>query len=297
MVGQMWILLSAPCDLPIHAQLSLLQVDNHGHTSALVVPLYRCSAIKIPVSAGARKRFSYLTLPLSLQEPLACLEFTLDHGSCWYCSLNHNDHDRNSIAGRLAVPFAGRSAHGIEKDSPKLTARTKATTHHWKPPGHATSWRAQLGALCQAERATRCAEALHCRSFDADFLEGPISSLTAFGTTVILLHDFELAQQFLEKRAVVVSGRPRPFFLTEMYYWIHSLHYNCRLTRYRCGWVSNMGFMGYNQRLRAMRRHMYSNLGTQAAMVKYGDMQDIETRRFLLRWSNDPARFLDHIKR
>lgn len=60
------------------------------------------------------------------------------------------------------------------------------------------------------------------RSIDCS--TGPITSLTAFGTTVILLHDLTFAQEFLEKRAIVVSGRPRPFFLTEMYYVTQALH-------------------------------------------------------------------------
>lgn len=46
---------------------------------------------------------------------------------------------------------------------------------------------------------------------------GPISSLVVFGTTFILLHDLELAEDLLNKRAAIGSDRPRPFFLTQMY--------------------------------------------------------------------------------
>lgn len=58
-----------------------------------------------------------------------------------------------------------------------------------------------------------------------------------------------------------------------------------------------MGFIGYDRRLRAIRKQIHSLLGTQAALAKYSDVQDLETRRFLLRLLSSPARFLDHIKR
>ncbi|EME50310.1 hypothetical protein DOTSEDRAFT_59413 [Dothistroma septosporum NZE10] len=110
-------------------------------------------------------------------------------------------------------------------------------------------------------------------------LYGPITSLNAFGTTIILLHDLALTQELLEKKAVIASNRPRPFFLTQM-----------------CGWGEDIGLIPYNRRLRAIRKHIHSLLGTQTALAKYSDIQDLETRRFLLRVLNDPTRFLEHIK-
>ncbi|KAF7192514.1 Multifunctional cytochrome P450 monooxygenase [Pseudocercospora fuligena] len=111
-------------------------------------------------------------------------------------------------------------------------------------------------------------------------LYGPITSLTALGTTIILLHDFNLAEEFLSKRAVIASDRPRPFFLTEM-----------------CGWNRNIGFIPYDRRLRGMRKHIHSLLGTQTALADFNPVQDIETRRFLLRILRKPDQFLNYIKR
>ncbi|KXT12870.1 hypothetical protein AC579_5391 [Pseudocercospora musae] len=110
-------------------------------------------------------------------------------------------------------------------------------------------------------------------------LYGPITSLTALGTTVILLHDFNLAEEFLSKRAVIASDRPRPFFLTQM-----------------CGWNRNIGFIPYDRRLRGMRKHIHSLLGTQTALADFNPVQDIETRRFLLRILRKPDQFLKYIK-
>ncbi|EME78837.1 uncharacterized protein MYCFIDRAFT_190975 [Pseudocercospora fijiensis CIRAD86] len=110
-------------------------------------------------------------------------------------------------------------------------------------------------------------------------LYGPITSLTALGTTVILLHDYNLAEEFLSKRAVIASDRPRPFFLTQM-----------------CGWGKNIGFIPYDRRLRAMRKQIHALLGTQTALADFNPVQDIETRRFLLRVLRKPDQFLKYIK-
>lgn len=47
-------------------------------------------------------------------------------------------------------------------------------------------------------------------------LYGPISSVTVFGQTMILLHDRKAAVELMEKRASVHSGRPKMTFGFDM---------------------------------------------------------------------------------
>jgi hypothetical protein len=45
---------------------------------------------------------------------------------------------------------------------------------------------------------------------------GPISSVTALGLTMIIIHDKSMALELLEKRGVRHSGRPRTKFAMDM---------------------------------------------------------------------------------
>lgn len=45
---------------------------------------------------------------------------------------------------------------------------------------------------------------------------GPISSVTALGQTIIILHDKQAASELMEKRAAIHSGRPSAVFAMEM---------------------------------------------------------------------------------
>lgn len=47
-------------------------------------------------------------------------------------------------------------------------------------------------------------------------LYGPISSVTVFGTTIIVLNDARAAFELLEKRGSVHSSRPRMVFLMDL---------------------------------------------------------------------------------
>lgn len=46
-------------------------------------------------------------------------------------------------------------------------------------------------------------------------LYGPLSSVTALGTTMILIHDKDVALELLEKRSAKYSGRPFQRFVQE----------------------------------------------------------------------------------
>jgi len=54
-------------------------------------------------------------------------------------------------------------------------------------------------------------------------LYGPISSVTVFGQTIILVHDLEVALELLDKRGAKYSSRPRMVFAGEMYVPTHRI--------------------------------------------------------------------------
>lgn len=47
-------------------------------------------------------------------------------------------------------------------------------------------------------------------------LYGPISAVTVFGQTIILVHDLQIALELLDKRGAKYSSRPRMVFAGEM---------------------------------------------------------------------------------
>lgn len=108
---------------------------------------------------------------------------------------------------------------------------------------------------------------------------GPISSVTALGTTIIVLNSPEVAFELLEKRSATYSSRPNLIFGNEM-----------------CGWGDLLATQFYNDRLRAYRRPIHALVGTKAGVSRYNDLIEVEVHRFLLRVLNKPADLLDHIR-
>jgi hypothetical protein len=47
---------------------------------------------------------------------------------------------------------------------------------------------------------------------------GPISSITIFGQTIVILNDSRIAFDLLEKRSTIYSSRPKMTFAGEMYF-------------------------------------------------------------------------------
>ncbi|RYO97634.1 hypothetical protein DL764_007271 [Monosporascus ibericus] len=110
-------------------------------------------------------------------------------------------------------------------------------------------------------------------------LYGPISSVTAFGTTIVLLHDAKFAVELLEKRGNIHSSRPRMIFANEM-----------------CGWVNFLASQPYGNRFRAFRQRFHRFMGTRAALSGFYDLQELEAHRLLLRVLRAPDRLLDHVR-
>ncbi|EJC98989.1 cytochrome P450 [Fomitiporia mediterranea MF3/22] len=110
-------------------------------------------------------------------------------------------------------------------------------------------------------------------------LYGPISSVTVFGKTLVIISDHRIALELMEKRSAVHSSRPRMVFAGEM-----------------IGWENTLGMLAYSDRLRTFRRNVHAVLGTKKAVSRFNDIQGIEVRRFLLRVLEEPDRLLQHIR-
>ncbi|KAI3326205.1 cytochrome P450 oxidoreductase OrdA-like protein [Xylariaceae sp. AK1471] len=110
-------------------------------------------------------------------------------------------------------------------------------------------------------------------------LYGPISSVTAFGTTIIVLHSQELALELFEKRSANYSSRTRLVFGGEM-----------------VGWGDILPLVPYNKQFRAHRRHLHTMIGTQALISPYFPLQEIEVHRFLFRLLQEPESFIAQIR-
>jgi hypothetical protein len=86
-------------------------------------------------------------------------------------------------------------------------------------------------------------------NFWFDTYTGPISSVTAFGTTIVVLNSSEVAFELLDKRSAIYSSRPNLIFGNEM-----------------CGWGDLLSNQFYNDRLRAYRKPIHALVGTKTGV-------------------------------
>lgn len=108
---------------------------------------------------------------------------------------------------------------------------------------------------------------------------GPISSVTALGTTIVVLHDPQLAAELLDKRSAIYSSRPRLTFLNEL-----------------CGWSVALASQLYGDRFRTYRKQLHTTIGTKTSAARFNPLQEVEVHRFLLRLLEQPEGLLAHIR-
>lgn len=108
---------------------------------------------------------------------------------------------------------------------------------------------------------------------------GPVSSLNVLGQTMLILHDSDAVMELMEKTSMKTSARPQLFFATEM-----------------CGFGEFLPAMGYDDVFRQHRRYIHQQLGTKALAARFSDIQDVESKRLLLRALKDPQNLMEHIK-
>lgn len=108
---------------------------------------------------------------------------------------------------------------------------------------------------------------------------GLLSSITVLGTVLILIHDKEAAHVLLEKTSLKTSARPQLYFANEL-----------------CGFGILLPNRQYNATFRHHRKLIHRQLGTKVTAQRFRDIQDLESRRFLLRVLDTPLDLFKHIK-
>ncbi|KAJ3571957.1 hypothetical protein NPX13_g5205 [Xylaria arbuscula] len=111
-------------------------------------------------------------------------------------------------------------------------------------------------------------------------LYGPISSVTVFGQSIIIINDAQIAFELFETRSAKYSSRPKQLFASEL-----------------VGWENTIGMSPYNKRFRAMRKNLARVIGSSSAVAQFGDLQAAEVGHFLLHVLRDPENLLDHIRK
>ncbi|KAI9934766.1 hypothetical protein ASPWEDRAFT_654684 [Aspergillus wentii DTO 134E9] len=110
-------------------------------------------------------------------------------------------------------------------------------------------------------------------------LYGPISSVTAFGQTIVVLNEARLAVELLEKRSAIHSDRP-PGVFSEL-----------------SGWNLILGTLPYSDRFRSYRKILHQQIGSNLSVSRFNHVQETEARRFLLRVLNSPEDVIHHIRK
>ncbi|TDL20089.1 cytochrome P450 [Rickenella mellea] len=111
-------------------------------------------------------------------------------------------------------------------------------------------------------------------------LYGPISSVSVFGQTMILINDAQIAYDLLEKKSSIYSDRPSLVFAGEM-----------------CGWADGLALLHYGPRFRAHRKNISHIIGTKNAVAQFYPLVEVETRRFLSRVLAQPDMLHSYIRK
>ncbi|KAI0035465.1 cytochrome P450 oxidoreductase [Vararia minispora EC-137] len=108
---------------------------------------------------------------------------------------------------------------------------------------------------------------------------GPVVSVTVLGQPIVVLNTIEACQDLMEKRSSIYSGRPVLQFAGKM-----------------VGWDRQMILSEDGERHRAMRKMFARHIGTPATIREYKDMQEEETRLFLVEMAQKPEIVLTHLR-
>ncbi|KAF6828840.1 cytochrome p450 oxidoreductase [Colletotrichum plurivorum] len=109
-------------------------------------------------------------------------------------------------------------------------------------------------------------------------LYGPISSVSVFSKTMIVLNDPEVVNDLFEKRSIEFSSRPQQIFAADY-----------------MGWKHGTGLIKYNDSLRFQRKAMARILGTKSAAAQYNNLQEAEVGHFLLNMLESPQDLRQHL--
>lgn len=107
---------------------------------------------------------------------------------------------------------------------------------------------------------------------------GPINSTTVLGHTQVFIYDRAAITELLEKSSLKTASRPQMDFLD------------------LCGYDRWLSIMRYNTQHKFFRKIIHQQIGTKLLSTQYIDIQDVESKRFLLRALLDPTHLFRHAK-
>ncbi|RFU75124.1 hypothetical protein TARUN_7126 [Trichoderma arundinaceum] len=107
---------------------------------------------------------------------------------------------------------------------------------------------------------------------------GPISSVTLQGKAMVIIHDKDVAAELLDKTSLKISSRPQ-FHFANM-----------------CGYDNMMTLMDYTDLFRRHRKFIHQQLGTKALVSRFNNVQDLESKRYLMRVMKNPGNLFQHIR-
>lgn len=109
-------------------------------------------------------------------------------------------------------------------------------------------------------------------------LYGPIASLTVLGRTFIVLHDKDAVHALLEKNSAVASDRGSQPFAD------------------LCGFGEYLSSLQYGDMYRKCRKMIHQQMGSKTLAERWSGVQDVESRRLLMRALQEPAKLISHFK-
>lgn len=111
-------------------------------------------------------------------------------------------------------------------------------------------------------------------------LYGPISSLTVLGTTYILIHDRQVADDILNHRSFKTSGRPETVFASKL-----------------AGFGQFLALHGYDDQFRKQRKLIHRELEAKSSIQQFHALEETEVNRQLSRALKEPTKWLDHLRK
>jgi hypothetical protein len=108
---------------------------------------------------------------------------------------------------------------------------------------------------------------------------GTLSSLTVFGQPMVIIHDRDAIVDIMEKMSLKSSSRPSQPFGNDM-----------------CGFGRLLPTLHYGPGFKQQRKMIHRQVGTKAVAAGFGNVQDEESKRLLLRLLDDPKGMREHIK-
>ncbi|KAG2148110.1 cytochrome P450 [Suillus clintonianus] len=108
---------------------------------------------------------------------------------------------------------------------------------------------------------------------------GDISHIEVLGQHIMVVNSVKTAMDMLDKKSTVYSDRPIFTLAGEL-----------------VGWKYLMTLLPYGDHLRRYRKNFHRVIGSRAAVDVYGQIEVVETRRFLKRVFTTPDQLQEHIR-